>query len=98
MRHAQFYSHNLPAPPIASSRTPVTTPPPLPPEMCLKMPLVLGKHDKLLGAFKTGLGLSFDDTGIDHCQMHRHAVSVCAGVLAMSVCVRMSGNVGAGGA
>lgn len=43
--------------------------------MVLKMPVVLGKHKALLTSFKTGLGLSFDDTGIDHCQMHRHAVS-----------------------
>jgi len=44
-------------------------------EMVLKMPVVLGKHEALLNSFKTGLGLSFDDTGIEHCQMHRHAVS-----------------------
>jgi hypothetical protein len=43
--------------------------------MVLKMPVVLAKHEKLLDSFRTGLGLSFDDTGIDHCEMHRHAVS-----------------------
>jgi hypothetical protein len=45
-------------------------------EMVLKMPVVLAKHEKLLDSFRTGLGLSFDDTGIDHCEMHRHAVSI----------------------
>lgn len=44
--------------------------------MLLKMPVVLGKHERLLESFRTGQGLSFDETGIDHCQMHRHAVSV----------------------
>lgn len=39
------------------------------------MPVVLAKHEKLLESFRTGQGLSFDETGIDHCEMHRHAVS-----------------------
>lgn len=43
--------------------------------MVLKMPVVLAKHEKLLDSFRTGQGLSFDETGIDHCEMHRHAVS-----------------------
>lgn len=47
-------------------------------EMVLKMPVVLSKHEKLLDSFRTGVGLSFDDTGIDHCEMHRHAVSKVA--------------------
>jgi hypothetical protein len=52
---------------------------PNPAEMLLKMPVVLGKHERLLESFRTGQGLSFDETGIDHCQMHRHAVSVTKG-------------------
>lgn len=43
------------------------------------MPVVLGKHERLLESFRTGQGLSFDETGIDHCQMHRHAVGVTKG-------------------
>jgi hypothetical protein len=31
-----------------------------------------------LECFRTGVGLNFDDTGIEHCQMHRHAVGSLA--------------------
>lgn len=54
-------------------------------EMLLKMPVVLSKHEQLLECFKTGVGLNFDDTGIEHCQMHRHAVSGSA-VCVQAVC------------
>lgn len=47
--------------------------------MMLKMPVVLGKHSALLNSFRTGLGLSFDDAGIDHCHMHRHVVNYIRG-------------------
>jgi hypothetical protein len=46
-------------------------------EMVLKMPVVLSKHEALLESFRTGVGLSFDGTGIDHIEKHRHAVRVC---------------------
>lgn len=42
--------------------------------MVLKMPVVLSKHERLLESFRTGVGLSFDGTGIDHMEKHRHAV------------------------